>query len=86
MTGEVTVKFLDQIRMPQINFTQVFNNSVFNVTIRPSAYSNPLKLNFTWNCTGLNSNYMYLKLIFEHPLDISFIVSMLLSYLNYCRM
>ncbi len=79
MTGEVTVKFLDEIRMPQINYTQAFNNSVFNVTIRPSPYSDPIRLNFTWNCTGLNSNYMYLQLTFEHPLDISFVVSIILS-------
>ena len=54
MTGEVTVKFLDSIRVPRINFTQVFNSSVLNVTIKPSALSDPIKLNFTWNCTGLN--------------------------------
>eukprot|EP00347_Sterkiella_histriomuscorum_P011212 403373316 len=70
-TGVLTVEFYDDILIPQVPYSQLFNNSVMKISITPSEYSNSNDLNFTWNCTSISSTKMIIQLSFKKPRKIS---------------
>lgn len=53
-----------------VNFTS-FNASNLLIKIRPGAFSDISKLDFSWSLIDISPTLMKFKLFFDYPLDVS---------------
>ncbi len=72
LMGKVTVRFNDPILVPNIDYEEIFNETVLDVSVIAGSYSNQNDLSFTWKCSGLNAKTMTLQLYFDKPEMVSF--------------
>jgi len=55
----VKIRFLDTILPQSLNLTE-FDSRILNLKLIVGEYNDPAKLNFTWNATKFDTEYLYI--------------------------